>query len=163
MRRFTLIIMTLMFIGCFNPSLKKTGKEGKPLPEFSLLLTDSSSSLKSRDIPSGKPIVLFYLSPFCPFCKAQTKAITEGMDELKNFQFYFVSDFPLSDVKRFYTNYKLADYPNITIGLDTSNAIRDYFEISGVPFTAVYDKNKKLVRSFLGKTYTSQIRKAVED
>ena len=97
------------------------------MPEFSLLLMDRTTWLHARNIHTGKPIVLFYFSPYCPYCKAQTKEIIEDMDKLKNIQFYFVASSPLSAAKMFYNEYQLTKYSNIVTGIDTANVIQGLF------------------------------------
>jgi thiol-disulfide isomerase/thioredoxin len=149
--------------GCFSSEPQKTGKEGKPLPNFSLLQLDSTTWLHSRDIPEGKPFVLFYFSPYCPYCKAETKKIIEDMDLLKDIHFYFISRFPLSAVKGYYSDFKLNQFSNITFCLDSANYINDYFEVPGFPYLAIYGKDKKLNKTFLGKMYSSQLKKVAEE
>jgi thiol-disulfide isomerase/thioredoxin len=163
MKHLMLLLIMAILAGCYGSEPQKTGLEGKPLPELSMLLTDSITVLHTRDIPAGKPFVLFYLSPHCPFCRAQTKEIIEDMNKLKDIQFYLITNYPMHDLKGFYKEYQLEKYPNIITGLDTSRAISDYFEISAVPYIAIYGKNKKLNKSFVGKIYSSQIKKAAEE
>jgi thiol-disulfide isomerase/thioredoxin len=146
--------------GCFGSEPQKTGKEGKSVPEFSILLTDSTTWLHSRDVPKDKPFILFNFSPYCPYCKAQTKKIIENMDMLKDIHFYFISRYPLPHVKEYSKEFQLAKYPNVTVGLDSASVINDYFEIPGFPYMAVYGKDKKLTKTFLGKTYCSQLKKS---
>jgi len=163
MKQLILLFTIAALAGCFGSEPQKTGKEGKPMPDFSLLLLDSTTKMHTRDIPTGKPIVLFCFSPYCPYCKAQTKKIVEDMDRLKDIQFYFISNFPLPSVKEFYKEYQLAKYPNITIGIDSAQSVSDYFEISGIPYLAIYGKNKILNKSFMGSIYISQLKKVAEE
>jgi thiol-disulfide isomerase/thioredoxin len=162
MKQLGLIFTIAILAGCFGSEPQKTGKEGNAMPDFSILLTDSITWFHTRDIPTGKPIVLFYFSPYCPYCKAQAKEIVEDMDRLKDIQFYFISGYPLPTVKEFYGQYKLDKYSNITIGIDSANLISDYFEIPGIPYLAIYNRNKKLNKTFLGKIYSSQLKKTCE-
>ena len=158
------MLVTAHLAGCYSREPEKTGKEGKHIPEFNLLLTDSTTWLNIPKSSVANPIVLFYFSPNCPYCKAQTKEIIEDMDKLKNIQFYFVSSFPIPLLKAYSKEYKLAKYPNITTGRDTAHVIGDYFEILGVPYIAIYGKDKKLKKSFMGgKLYSSQIKKITEE
>jgi hypothetical protein len=85
------------------------------------------------------------------------------MDQLKDIQFYFVTSYPTAALKSFCNEYKLAQYPNITAGTDTANFVSDYFEITLVPYIAIYNKNKKLNKTFTGKIYSSQLKKVAED
>jgi peroxiredoxin len=163
MKQILLLLVIAALSGCFGSEPQKTGKEGKPMPQFSMLLTDSISRLHTRDMPSNKPVVFFYFSPYCPFCKAQTNSIVENIDRLKEIQFYFVTNYPLASVKRFCEENQLAKYPNISTVLDSANSIGDYFEVRGVPYLAIYGKNKTLNKTFLGKIYTSEIKKIAEE
>lgn len=163
MKHITLFFIIACLVGCFGAEPQPSGKEGKPLPEFSLLLTDSMTRLHSRDIAPGKPFVLFNFSPHCPYCKVQTKKIIEDRDILKDIHFYFISRFPLSEVKKYANEFQLAKYPNITVGLDSADFVNDYFEVPGYPYMAIYGRDKKLNKTFLGKIYSSQLKKAAEE
>ena len=159
MKQFIFFITIAVLTGCFGTEPQKTGKEGKPLPDFSILLTDSTTRLYTASISAGKPFILFYFSPYCPHCRKQTKRIVEDIDMLKDIHFYFISSFPLSAVKSFYKEYQLDKYPNITTGLDSARFVSDYFEIPGVPYMAIYGGSKKLNKTFLGEIYSSQLIK----
>lgn len=159
-----LMIIISLLAGCFSREPEKTGKEGKPIPAINILLTDSTTWLNIGQTQTSKSVVLFYFSPNCPYCKAQTKEIIENMDKVKDIEFYFISSFPITLLKAYNKQFKLAQYPNITTGRDTANAIGDYFEILGVPYIAIYGKDKKLRKSFMGgKLYSSQIKKITEE
>lgn len=134
MKQISLFLITATLAGCFGAEPQKTGKEGKLLPDFSILLTDSTTWLHSRDIPENKPFALFIFSPNCPYCKAQTKKIIEDRDLLGDIHFYFISRFPLLDVKTYSKEFQLDKQPNITVGLDSARFVTDYLEVPGFPF-----------------------------
>lgn len=163
MKQNILFFSIVLLVGCFGSEPQKTGLEGKPLPEFNILLLDSLTSLNSRNIHSNNAIVLFCLSPHCPYCKAQTKEIIEDMSKLKEIQFYFITSYSLTEMKSFYNEYELAKYPNIITGVDTANFLNDYFEIPGVPYLAIYGKDKILRKTFMGKIYSSQIKNVASE
>lgn len=135
-----------------------TGLEGKPLPSFSFLLMDSTKRINTDSILSGKPTVLVYFSPYCPYCRAQTNEIIEGIKSLKNIQFFLLSDFPFNQVKQYYEQYKLSNYPNITVGKDLDSYFTKYFNASAVPYLAIYDADKRLKQVFMGKTEINEIK-----
>lgn len=163
MRQFALLFIIAIFSACFGTEPQNTGLEGKPLPEFSLLLPDSNTLVNTRDIAVGKPIALFFFSPYCPYCSEQTKEILDDMDKLKDIQFYFVTRFPVQALREFNTKYQLEKYNNITTGVDMVDFVSNYFEIPGVPYIAVYKKDKTLGKAFLGKVYSSQLKKSAEE
>ena len=163
MKQISLFLIIVTLAGCFGAEPQKTGKEGKTLPEFSIMLTDSTTWLHSRDFPANKPFVLFVFSPYCQFCKAQTKKIIEDRDLLKNIHFYFISRWPLSAVKTYSKEFQLDEQSNITVGLDSANFVNDYLEAPGFPYMAIYGKDKKLNKAYLGKTYSRLLIKAAEE
>jgi thiol-disulfide isomerase/thioredoxin len=153
------IIVVFFLTGCFGkkPSFK-TGQEGKPLPAVDLLLPDSTSHLSTKNIPIGKPFVIIFFSPECPFCRALTNDIIDDMDELSNVQFYFLSTFPIKDIKAYYNEYHLQNYSNITVAWDYKIYFNKYFNAPGIPVTAIYGKDKKLKEVLMGKVSTNLIK-----
>lgn len=156
-------IILACLTGCFGKTPEKTGKEGAALPAFNILLTDSITVLNTSNISAGKPVALFYFSPYCPYCRAQTQEIVEEMDDLKDIQFYFVTSYPLSTLRGFKEQYKLGKFPNITIGVDKDRFIGKYFELTGIPYVAIYSKNKKLNNAFQGKITAAQLKEVAEE
>jgi thiol-disulfide isomerase/thioredoxin len=163
MKLLSTLALLLFLAGCGKRPTLKTGLEGKPLPGFSMLLIDSSSHLNTKNIPSGSPIALFYFSPFCPYCRAQTSEIVESMDKLKGIRFFMITNYPFTEMKRFYQEYKLANYPNITMGYDSQYFFINYFKASGVPFMAIYGKDKRLNGAYMGIAKTNDIRELAHD
>lgn len=148
----------LLFIGCVDKSKVITGLEGKPMPSFDLLLEDSTTNLNTKDIPFGKPIVLFAFRPDCPFCQAEIKEITKNISELKDIRIYLLTSAKFSDAKHFYNSYNLEKYKQICVGIDSLNKFVDYYNCPGVPYLAVFDPQKKLKQAILGKTSIGYIK-----
>jgi peroxiredoxin len=154
--------MPLFLVSCFGVVAEKTGKEGQEMPDFNILLTDNTV-LNTRNLSAGKPIVLFYISPYCPYCNKQTKDILSEMGDFSDIQFLFITSYPLEEIEKFKKGYNLSKYPNITVGVDTAHFIHDYFGAEGVPYTAVYNKNKKLNKTFLGPLTVRQLAKVLDE
>lgn len=161
MKNLALLIVIFSFGGCFGkrPTVI-SGLEGKPIPSFNFLLTDSVTRLNTDNIPAGQSFVIFFFSPFCPYCKAQTEELKEDIKSVENVNFYFVSAFPLYQLKKYDEQYGLSKYKNITIAQIKDTAFTKYYKISGVPYIAVYNAKKQLKEVLLGKVSTSDIRNA---
>jgi thiol-disulfide isomerase/thioredoxin len=163
MKNITLAIYFILIIGCYSRRpAEKTGLEGKSLPSFNLLLSDSLTYFNTSNIPKGKPIALFYFGPNCPYSRAQMEEIIEDMSILKNIRFYIFTIYPYQDMKNFYDYYNLGKYPNITVSLDYTNFFGNYFETQAVPYLAIYGKDKRLIKAFIGKVYGKQIKEVSE-
>lgn len=156
------VAILTMLTGCFGASPQDTGLEGKPLPALSFLLTDSTV-LRTAQLPAGQPLALFFFSPYCPHCKGQVKEITEDMDRLRDIRFCFVSGFSLPELQIFSKEYGLDKYPNISVGMDSASGGANYFEITGVPYIAIYGRQHTLNNTFMGKIYSSQLKKVAAE
>lgn len=163
MKQISILVIVALLAGCYGATPEKTGLEGKPLPSFNLLLPDSATWVNTSKVPKGKSVTLFGFNPYCTYCRAQTKDIIDDMDELKDVQFYFITPYPYAHMKKYCKEYQLEKYPNIIIGTDTANAMGKYFEITAVPYLAIYNKEQKLNKVFMGKIPTSQLKNATEE
>ena len=153
--------MLVSISGCFGKSPVKTGLEGKLLPSFNLLLMDSTTLFNTNDIPEGKPIVLYFFDPDCPYCRAQTEEIITNMKSFMNVRFYIFSSFPFQQIKMYSDHYQLEFYSNIKIGRDSEFFFLNYFKATGVPYVAIYSKTKRLKQVLIGKTSITEIKKIV--
>lgn len=154
--------MLAILAGCYSAEPEKTGLEGKAMPSFKLLLPDSSTYIDTKNIKTGKPAVIFYYSPHCAYSRAQMEEMIEEMEKLENAQLYVVTSSSFAEMKQFFTHYRLNKYPNIVTAFDYTNFVGNYFKVTGFPYTAIYDKEKKLNKAFVGKIYTKQIKSALD-
>ncbi|TDX01853.1 TlpA family protein disulfide reductase [Dinghuibacter silviterrae] len=161
MKKISFLLLVSLLSSCStNQSPIITGLEGKPMPSYNLLLMDSTTRLNTVNIPTDKPIVLFLFSPNCPFCRAQTADIITNIKNLNEIRLYMISSFPFSSLKTFYNHYQLNKYPNIIIGRDDSTLFGKYFQVTAIPYIAVYDKGKRLKQVLIGNVGTKTIKKA---
>jgi peroxiredoxin len=146
-----------------TPPAEITGKEGATLPSFNLLLTDSTTHLNTRDIPAGQPFIVMEFSPYCPHCKREIADITSNIKKFHHTHFYLISTFPITDIRKLSTQFSLDKYSNITVGMDTTNAILKYFNWHAIPFTTIYDSRKKLARAFYGRAEIATLTQCMAD
>ncbi|SRR5258708_8230062 len=163
MKKIAIIFLFAGLSGCYSKQPEKTGLEGKPLPSFNLFLADSATYFNTGSIPAGKPVVLLFFGPHCPYSRAQMEEIIEGMTILRDIRFYIFTTDQFEEMKSFYNEYRLYRYPNVTVGIDYTNFFGDYFKAKGVPYMAIYGKGKKLKEVFMGKVYGKQIKEAAEE
>jgi thiol-disulfide isomerase/thioredoxin len=162
MKKLWILLLLASLSGCFGRDPQITGREGKPLPIFSLQLSDSITYFSTRNIPAGKPAVLFYFGPHCPYCKAQMEEIIAKIDDLQNINFYCITTAPYNEMMEFYKQFSLEEYPNITVGRDYTEFFADYYEAPGYPFMAIYRKDKIMHEAYIGQIDTRLIKKSAE-
>jgi thiol-disulfide isomerase/thioredoxin len=132
-----------------SPKPYKTGMEGKPLPPFAIQLLDSTSFVHSEDLSEGKNLVLFYFSPTCPYCRAQMRDMINNIERFKDKELCILTNADLKSIKGFSEYFKLNRLNNVIVGRDTGSVVLITYRQMRVPFTAFYDKNKKLKAAYI--------------
>src|SRR5215510_12726294 len=88
------------------------------VPPLKLLLTDSSTVFTDKDLKKNTPLFFILFSPDCEHCKKETEELIDKIDSFKKIQIVMATFMPISDTKKFYDNYKLDRFSNITVGYD---------------------------------------------
>lgn len=161
MKKFTIILLFAVSSACMSKNPVKT-REATPFPSFSLIMADSCTLFNTNNIETGNPIALFFFGPHCPYSRAQMDEILKNMSSLKNIQFCIFTTAAFSDFKLFYDHYNLNKYPNIKAGVDYTNFFVNHFKAIGVPYMAIYGKDKRLNKTCIGKIESWQIKKLAE-
>jgi len=100
-------------------------------------------------------------SPDCEHCQAETKELTAKIDLFKKAQIIMVSPLDFKYIRKFYDEYKIADYPNITMGRDPSYFLGTFYKVRSFPSVFVYNKKGKLVNHFIGSYPVEEIAAAL--
>jgi hypothetical protein len=158
-----LLVGWTLFTAFSAPAKEKTGFEGRELPVFNILLPDSVSHFNTADIPSGQPFIVFGFSPLCTHCQAETRDIIKHMDQLKNVKIYYVTAEKFHDMKMFYKYFKLAQYPNITMGRDEKYTFFRTFRVGQIPYAAIFDSHKRLKEVYAHQTTAMQLAQSVAE
>lgn len=131
------------------------------VPSFKLINIADSSTFTKDNLKKKKPTIIMMFSPDCEHCQAETKDITANIKLFKKAQILMVSPLDFNVMKQFYIDYKIADYPNITMARDPTYFLGTFYKIRSFPSIFVYDKKGKLVNSFIGSTFVEQIAAAL--
>lgn len=160
MKLIVLVSVMLALCGCYgkkSPTIK-SGNEGKLMPVIDLLSIDSSAHFNTNSIAKGKPTILFAFEPWCPFCKAQTKAIISHIESFKGINLYFITNSTYPEFKKFYDRYELNKYPDIKAGIDYNFTFARYFKTNLVPYFAIYDQKRRLKQVLVGRNFVTTIK-----
>lgn len=154
------IAILLTAISCKNKPYGDTTLVGMPMPSFNILTLDSSK-ISTGDIPDGTPIVFMYFSPACQYCRAMTKELTEEIDKFKKVNIYMLSNASLESLKEYREIFKLQKYSNVSMVQDPDGFAINYYKIIGVPYIAIYDKEKKLKSGKNGKISIDNLKESL--
>ncbi len=145
---FTLIGLCFVFTGLAQTDSSQKYFKVPAIPTFSITKVPDSSSFTNSKLKKNKPVVFFFFNPDCDHCHLETKNLVAKIDQLKNVQILMISILDFNAIKKFYNEYKLADYPNITMARETTYNLPGFFNIHSIPDVYVYDKKGKFISTF---------------
>ena len=141
---FNLLIAFLLCTGF----LYSVPASSQSLPAFKMKLTNGKIYSNS-DISTQKPLVLIYFAPDCEHCQVLIKQLLNKINVFRHAQIVLVTFESIESVAQFKKDYKLDKYPNIIVGVEQPVFFfRTYYDLQNTPFTALFNKSKKLVISY---------------
>jgi thioredoxin-related protein len=132
------------------------------VPSFKLLNMTDSSYFTKDNLKKKTATIIMLFSPDCEHCQHETKELTAKINLFKKAQIIMASPLEYNYIKKFYTEYKIADYPNITMGRDPSYFLGTFYKVRSFPAIFVYDKKGKYVMSFSGSAPVEAIAAALK-
>lgn len=152
-----LFIVSLFLVSHFGFSQASTSKDPTPpfisnpsIPDFSLYQAPDSTAFTNEDLHKRRPTLIMIFSPECGHCQHATTLLLQNISHFKNAQILMTTWLPYSEMLAFYKNYKIADYPQITMAWDKKDFFLPYYRVQSYPGLVVYDKKGKYVKSFSG-------------
>lgn len=131
------------------------------VPPFTITKVPDSTKFAKANLSAKKPVLIMVFSPDCDHCIHETKELLANMELFKNVQIIMVAHLDFKYLKKFYEEYKLADYPNITLGRDYSYFFGTFFNIKFLPAIFLYNKKGKFSRAFDGSVPVKRIAAAL--
>jgi hypothetical protein len=132
------------------------------LPSFDILSLDSLSLIHSKDLPAGKLILMIYIRPDCPHSQFEARELIKNIARFQGFQIYFLTGGSLAFAKSYAHYFHLDCYPGlIKFGKDNGHSFARAFRLNGVPFLALYDKNKKLLKIYHGEVSADHLLSSI--
>jgi thiol-disulfide isomerase/thioredoxin len=158
-----ILVGWLLFTAFRAPAVEKSGMEGRLIPNLNLLLVDSTTHLRTEEIADGKPFVVMGFAPWCKHCQALTEDIKKHIGEFRDTRIYYVTGDKFANMKVFYKYYKLAQFPNIVMGQDSTYSLFRYFHKNTTPLIAIYDAKRRLKRLIPGEIKAADLAKSLND
>ncbi len=127
------------------------------IPLFSISKVPDSTKFTKENLERKKATIIIVFSPDCEHCQHEVNELKAHIDLFKKVQIVMVSSLDFSYIKKFYEEYKIADYPNITIGRDANYMFGTFFNVRSFPAIFLYNKKGKFVKSFDGSVPIEKI------
>ncbi len=143
-----LLLFSLLLAAIFAAPQSLSAQVGSQLPSFGMRLSNGRI-FSAADIPKGKPVLLIYFAPDCDHCHTLMNAFFKKAPAFSSAEVVMVTFTPLKEVAAFEKAFNAAQYPNIKVGSEgSSHYLRLFYKLQNTPFTALYNKEGKLVASY---------------
>ena len=131
------------------------------LPAFKIIAIDSCSYVNTASIPEGRASIFVYFDPDCEHCQQETKILLAHVNQLPRTNLYFVTNGDDGELKKFNKFYGFDTLKNVRIGKDFEYSFYRTYLPPGVPFMAIYNDKRKLVKIYNGETNINAIIAAI--
>lgn len=132
------------------------------VPSFRLVNIADSSIFTKQELKKKKATVIMVFSPDCEHCQDETRELTAKIKLFKKAQIVMVSPLDFSYLRKFYDEYGIGSYSNITMGRDPSYFLGTFYKVRSFPSVFVYDKKGNFVDSFVGQHPVEEIAAAIK-
>lgn len=159
------VLSVLLLSSCIHAHYQvvSTGHEGQPLPSINLISVDSTKHLNVKGIPPGQPIVFLFFRPNCPFCLSEITDITQHANSFTAAHLIFLAANASDTLNSLYKKLQQQHIPNLFIGIDYKAEFHDYFNLTGVPYTAIYSRKGVLRKAYLGQLSSKDLSTYLEN
>lgn len=127
------------------------------IPQFTINKASDSIAFTREDLKRKKETVFIIFSPDCDHCQQETKDLLATIDKFSKTQIVMITSLPYDQMKLFYEEFKIADYPTITMGNDPYYFFHTFFNTRYLPSIFIYDKKGKFKKSFEGSVKIEKI------
>lgn len=155
----------LLLCVCCLPFLSKAQQvdQKKPpykqypiIPAFPLTLPDGQTITKD-DLKKNITTIVFVFSVECDHCKHLTEEMLQNIDKLKKTQIVMITPFKVEQMKEYYSQYKIRNYPNIIMASEPTRQIMYFYDMKYFPGLFVYNKKQQFVKGFEGTVKLDQL------
>jgi len=141
---------------CANPTYSQ------PIPPFKMSLTNNKV-FDIKTLPKGRPLVLIYFDPDCDHCQKLMDGIFRNIARFKKAEMVMATFKPVDELQSFEKKYNPSKYSNVKVGSEaTTYYLRLYYDVTTLPFTALYDKKGNLSYSYQKETPVDDLINRVE-
>ena len=120
------------------------------IPQFKLAKATDSTSFTKDDLKKRVNTLFFIFSPDCNHCQHETEEIIKNIKKFKDAQIVMITYFPWDQMMLFYNQYKIGNYPQITMARDNNYYFPTFFKLKTFPSSYLYDKKGNFKKSFEG-------------
>ncbi|WP_029165657.1 TlpA family protein disulfide reductase [Aminiphilus circumscriptus] len=137
--------------------------EGQRLGGYELAALKGPEVL-ATDTLLGKPVLLVFFTPSCPYCKTELTELNHVAKEYEEKGALMLALAPgWTPHEPLEKTVESWEVTNIPVYTDGKPGFFDAFGVRGVPFSVIFDKEGNVARSYSGLVATEEIRKVLDE
>ncbi|MEO6948349.1 MAG: redoxin domain-containing protein [Ginsengibacter sp.] len=163
-RTLCLLIIAFFSLSAFSQTHDSNSPEDLPvylrfptIPQFTIHTFPDSLAFSRDNLKKNTSTVFFIFSPDCEHCQHETENLKQNIQLFKKAQVVMVSYLPWDEIKKFYVDYNIGNYPEIVMARDAKFFFPTFFKVRSFPSIFVYDKKGNLKKAFEGSVKISTI------
>ncbi len=122
------------------------------IPAFKMQLSNGKM-YSSTELSHQKPLIIIYFAPDCEHCQLLMNELFKKISDFKKTQIIMVTFERASELFGFEKKYEISKYSNIKVGTEIPIFFfKNYYQLEHTPFTALFDKQGKLIVSYKEQT-----------
>lgn len=134
---------------------------GSSLPDFTVK-TMQKALITNNDVKNDANFFLMLFNPTCDHCERQTDSLVANFSLFKKSKLMLVATPPMIGYMHdFINNHRLKEFPAIMIGMDSALSAQTFIYMS-LPQINVYNKERKLIRTFSGNVPIDSLKQYIE-
>jgi len=155
------LLLLVCLAGCHFRTDRKKLAAIMQLPSFKIVSIDSCKCVSTVFIPEGRSSIFVYFDPDCEHCQQETKTLLAHVGQLPRTNLYFVTNGDDEELRRFNKFYGVDTNKNVRIGRDFEYSFYRTYLPPGVPFMAIYNEKRQLIKIYNGETNINSIISAI--
>jgi len=135
---------------------------GTALPTINFYRRDGAY-ITNNDLNNDASLIIMLFNPTCEHCEQQTKLFEQNIDLFRKTNLVLVAAPGMGPyLQYFVNNTKVDSFPQIQVGLDSSQYIEKTYRYEALPQINIYSKDRRLTRIFTGNVPIDTLRAYIE-
>ncbi len=125
--------------------------------------TPATRVVGNDDLDNGGNLFLMMFNPTCGHCEDETEILKKNIGLFKKSRLVLVANASMKTyLPDFVKNHKTRDfYPQMTVGLDSSDFIKLIFQYGALPQINIYGSDRKLIKSYNGEVAIDSLKQYI--
>ncbi|MEA3318144.1 MAG: redoxin domain-containing protein [Bacteroidota bacterium] len=159
-----IIVGFMLYVIITKIEHKKAIEENiKIIPEFAFTKLTDKKIFTNRELKSDRSKLIIYFNTECDHCMCEAEQISQNIEQFSNFQIIMISYEEIDTLQAFAEKYNFTEQNNITVLQDKKFEFDDIFGRSPIPTSFIYNKNKDLIKKFVGEVKIEALLKYLNE